>query len=107
MFQNSVSETGFNLRLQLKPTQLGPIDRASPYLRVYLDYRSELNILYMESGICVFTLYTIHKHPKMSYNFLIPHPKCVKHPTTEGTNRMERKLTSRFYFATFNMAVIT
>jgi hypothetical protein len=28
-----VSETGFGLRLQVEPTQLGPIDRASPYLR--------------------------------------------------------------------------
>jgi hypothetical protein len=28
-----VSETGFCLRLKVKPTQLGPIDRASPYLR--------------------------------------------------------------------------
>jgi hypothetical protein len=30
----NVSETGFCLRLQVKPTQLGPIDRASPYLRI-------------------------------------------------------------------------
>jgi hypothetical protein len=29
----NVSATGFYLRLQVKPTQLGPIDRASPYLR--------------------------------------------------------------------------
>jgi hypothetical protein len=28
-----VSETGFCFRIQVKPTQLGPIDRASPYLR--------------------------------------------------------------------------
>jgi hypothetical protein len=28
---NNVSETGLCLRLQVKPTQLGPIDRASPY----------------------------------------------------------------------------
>jgi hypothetical protein len=33
IFQNTVSETGFCLRLQVKPTQLGPIDRASPSLR--------------------------------------------------------------------------
>jgi hypothetical protein len=32
-FSKHVSESGFNLRLQVKPTQLGPIDRASPYLR--------------------------------------------------------------------------
>jgi hypothetical protein len=33
MFRNTVSETGFSLHLQVKPTQLGAIDRASPYLR--------------------------------------------------------------------------
>jgi hypothetical protein len=32
-FSNNVSETGFCLRLQVKPTQLGPIDRAIPHLR--------------------------------------------------------------------------
>jgi hypothetical protein len=31
--KHNVSETGFCLRIQVKPTQLGPIDRASPYLR--------------------------------------------------------------------------
>jgi hypothetical protein len=31
--KHNVSETGFCLRLQVKPTQLGPIDRANPYLR--------------------------------------------------------------------------
>jgi hypothetical protein len=31
----NVSETGFCHRLHVKPTQLGPIDRASPYLRKY------------------------------------------------------------------------
>jgi hypothetical protein len=31
--KHNVSETGFCLRLQVKPTELGPIDRASPYLR--------------------------------------------------------------------------
>jgi hypothetical protein len=29
----NVSETELCLRLQVKPTQLGPIDTASPYLR--------------------------------------------------------------------------
>jgi hypothetical protein len=31
--KHDVSETGFYLRLQVKPTQFGPIDRASLYLR--------------------------------------------------------------------------
>jgi hypothetical protein len=30
--EHNVSETGFCLRLQVKHTQLGPIDRANPYL---------------------------------------------------------------------------
>jgi hypothetical protein len=29
----NVSDTGFYHRLLVEPTQLGPIDRASPYLR--------------------------------------------------------------------------
>jgi hypothetical protein len=31
--KHNVSETGFCLRLQVKPTQLGPVVRAVPYLR--------------------------------------------------------------------------
>jgi hypothetical protein len=31
--KHNVSETEFCPRPQVKPTQLGPIDRASPYLR--------------------------------------------------------------------------
>jgi hypothetical protein len=32
--KHNISETGFCFRLEVKPTQLGPIDRASPYLRI-------------------------------------------------------------------------
>jgi hypothetical protein len=38
ILQNNVSETGFCRHLQLKPTQLGPINRASPYLRTECIY---------------------------------------------------------------------
>jgi hypothetical protein len=38
-----VSEIGFYLRPQVKPTQLGPIDRASPYLWT-MDNVQEYNI---------------------------------------------------------------
>jgi hypothetical protein len=31
--KHNVSETGFCLRLQVEPTRLGPVNRASPYLR--------------------------------------------------------------------------
>jgi hypothetical protein len=41
IFQNNVSETGFCLRLQVKPTQLGPIDRASPEIRISSIYRQD------------------------------------------------------------------
>jgi hypothetical protein len=37
--KHNVSETGFCLRLQVKPTQLGLIDRASPYLRTPIPAR--------------------------------------------------------------------
>jgi hypothetical protein len=33
LFKNNVSETQFCLRYLVKPSQLGPIDRTSPYLR--------------------------------------------------------------------------
>jgi hypothetical protein len=33
IWKHNVSENIFNLRVQIKPTQMGPIDRASPYLR--------------------------------------------------------------------------
>jgi hypothetical protein len=32
-FKDNITETGFCLRLQVEPTQLGPINRASTYLR--------------------------------------------------------------------------
>jgi hypothetical protein len=35
-FSKHVSQTWFCLRLQVKPTQLGPIDKASPYLQMVL-----------------------------------------------------------------------
>jgi hypothetical protein len=34
--KHNVSETGFCLRFQVKPTQLGPIDRTRPYLRTHV-----------------------------------------------------------------------
>jgi hypothetical protein len=33
LFKTHVSDTGFCLRLQVKPTQLGPIERANHYLQ--------------------------------------------------------------------------
>jgi hypothetical protein len=35
LFKTYVSETGFCVRLQVEPTQLGPIDKASPYHRIF------------------------------------------------------------------------
>jgi hypothetical protein len=50
LFKTHVSETGFCLHLQVKPIQLGPTDRASPYLqtpaptqdRVYKSSRAQI-----------------------------------------------------------------
>jgi hypothetical protein len=38
--KHNVSETGFYLRPQVKPTQLGPLDRANPYLRTLVSLSS-------------------------------------------------------------------
>jgi hypothetical protein len=37
--KHNVSDTGFCLRLQVKPTPLGSIDRASPYLRISAQHK--------------------------------------------------------------------
>jgi hypothetical protein len=37
--KHNVSETGFCLRLHVRPTQLGPFDTASPYLRTRNGYK--------------------------------------------------------------------
>jgi hypothetical protein len=42
--KHAVSENGFCLRLQVKPTQMGPIDRASPYLRTWAQLRFYLRM---------------------------------------------------------------
>jgi hypothetical protein len=33
LLKHNISETGFCLHVEVKPTQLGPVNRASPYLR--------------------------------------------------------------------------
>jgi hypothetical protein len=57
--KHNVSETGFCLHLQVKPTQLGPMNRASPYLwknkqEVFLDKHRM-----MDSFIRLFTFHKI------------------------------------------------
>jgi hypothetical protein len=42
--KHNVSEIGFSLRLQVRPTQLGSIDRASPHLRTWI-YSSSILVL--------------------------------------------------------------
>jgi hypothetical protein len=46
--KHNVSETGFCLRLQVKPTQLSPIDRVSPYLRTSIDW-AQLSRFYLKT----------------------------------------------------------
>jgi hypothetical protein len=64
--KHNVSETGFCLRLQVKPTQLGPIDRASPYLQI------------MSINIIVVLMYHRHKLLDLIYT----------HYATEEINRL-------------------
>jgi hypothetical protein len=49
---HNVSETGFCLRLQVKPTQLDPIDRASPYLRTSMSVTQEFHKIRTPQTIC-------------------------------------------------------
>jgi hypothetical protein len=44
--KHDVSETGFCLRLQAKPTHLGPIDTASPYLWMKLCFEIETRLCF-------------------------------------------------------------
>jgi hypothetical protein len=66
--KHNVSETGFCLRLHVKPTQLGPLDRASPYLRLGIETESNLrNIMFWKLNRTVFldidwTMDNIQKH---------------------------------------------
>jgi hypothetical protein len=53
--KNNVSETGFCLRLQAKYTQMGPIDKASPYLRRQIGH----NCLFADINT---TVYIVQKH---------------------------------------------
>jgi hypothetical protein len=52
--KHNVSETGFCLRVQVKPIQLGLIDRASPYL-LFLDKDTTINNV-QKHNICTFNL---------------------------------------------------
>jgi hypothetical protein len=76
----NVSETGFSLRLQVEPTQLGPIDRSHPYLwapaptqdRLY-KYKPRIT-------------QTIHTYPILCW---------CRHPET-GTSSIDWAQLSRF-----------
>jgi hypothetical protein len=65
--KHNVSETGFCLRLQVKPTQLNQIDRASPYLRTNFLSRgisklaanvSNVNISSVMDETCLYQIQT-------------------------------------------------
>jgi hypothetical protein len=58
----SVSETGFCLRLQVKPTQLGPIDRASPYLRTNVPSSQKFRA-YLFTVALEMTTVSLKTHP--------------------------------------------
>jgi hypothetical protein len=48
--KHKVSETGFCLRLQVNPTQLGSINRASPYLRTVDNIQEHINCTKLPSS---------------------------------------------------------
>jgi hypothetical protein len=52
IFQNSVSETGFCLRLQVKPIQMGQIDGATPYLRIFLGGAPSIELVPISGYLC-------------------------------------------------------
>jgi hypothetical protein len=41
--KQNVSKTGFCPYLQVEPTQLGPVDRVSPYLRTHAPTQDNVN----------------------------------------------------------------
>jgi hypothetical protein len=47
--KHNISETGFCLHLQVKPTQLGQISRASPYLRTLKNVHWSVEMLFVVS----------------------------------------------------------
>jgi hypothetical protein len=64
---HGVSETAFGLRVQVKPTQLVPIDRASPYHRTnWVDSTWKRRENPVSEALCVLnknrTMYSVQKH---------------------------------------------
>jgi hypothetical protein len=51
---HNVSDIGFCLGLQVEPTQLGPTDRDSPYLRTPAQTQERIYKGYLESNIHLF-----------------------------------------------------
>jgi hypothetical protein len=49
---HNISEIGFCLRLQVGPTQLSPIDKASPYLRTPAQTRDAVLMPSTTETIC-------------------------------------------------------
>jgi hypothetical protein len=62
--KHNVSDTGFSLRLQVKPTEMGPIDRASPYLRPPVPAQGRLYKPNTEQTICE-SRYKILEHKEL------------------------------------------
>jgi hypothetical protein len=66
--KHNVSETGFCLRLQVKPTQLGPIDRISPYLRTPVPTQDGV---YEPRSFVVLLYYSLTHSPLLFYTLVL------------------------------------
>jgi hypothetical protein len=74
--KHNVSETGFCLRPQVKPIQLDPIDRASPYLRNVVFFKKWTRRWIMSKNIILVIIY--HRHTRLNYfNIFMHNRNCA------------------------------
>jgi hypothetical protein len=67
--EHSVSETGFCLRLQVVPTQLGPVDRASPYFQICVFWiKTEWWVMSRNTVIALIC----HHHKVLDFVYWLP-----------------------------------
>jgi hypothetical protein len=96
---HNVLETGFCLWLQAKPTQLGPVDRASPYLRTPASTRDRIyktaikNIKQNSARMGLST--RVHA---LSYGYCCWTSRQTTHITWKGESFIVWSVEPRLYF---------